>query len=132
MLVARTCQLYPNATASTLVQKFFLVFSLWTWPSPVLLKHPDNDGFRFPVWNPCVNVSDSYHLMPVITPAYPQQNSTYNVSESSKKVIMMEINRGKSTIDEIMLGRASWDSLYEPPSFFSRQVFFMYLINLTF
>ena len=27
MLVARTCQLYPNAIASTLVQKFFLVFS---------------------------------------------------------------------------------------------------------
>ncbi|XP_060244118.1 poly(A) polymerase alpha isoform X7 [Meriones unguiculatus] len=29
MLVARTCQLYPNAIASTLVHKFFLVFSKW-------------------------------------------------------------------------------------------------------
>ncbi|RXN16713.1 poly(A) polymerase type 3-like isoform X4 [Labeo rohita] len=29
MLVARTCQLYPNAVASTLVHKFFLVFSKW-------------------------------------------------------------------------------------------------------
>lgn len=29
MLVARTCQLYPNAVASTLVYKFFLVFSKW-------------------------------------------------------------------------------------------------------
>lgn len=29
MLVARTCQLYPNAAPSTLVQKFFLVFSKW-------------------------------------------------------------------------------------------------------
>ncbi|XP_068088511.1 poly(A) polymerase gamma isoform X2 [Hyperolius riggenbachi] len=29
MLVARTCQLYPNAAASTLVHKFFLVFSKW-------------------------------------------------------------------------------------------------------
>uniref|UniRef100_U3IGX9 polynucleotide adenylyltransferase n=3 Tax=Anas platyrhynchos TaxID=8839 RepID=U3IGX9_ANAPP len=29
MLVARTCQLYPNALASTLVNKFFLVFSKW-------------------------------------------------------------------------------------------------------
>uniref|UniRef100_A0A671EZX9 polynucleotide adenylyltransferase n=1 Tax=Rhinolophus ferrumequinum TaxID=59479 RepID=A0A671EZX9_RHIFE len=38
MLVARTCQLYPNAVASTLVRKFFLVFSEWEWPNPVLLK----------------------------------------------------------------------------------------------
>ncbi|KAB0380869.1 hypothetical protein FD755_008653, partial [Muntiacus reevesi] len=29
MLIARTCQLYSNAVASTLVHKFFLVFSKW-------------------------------------------------------------------------------------------------------
>ena len=29
MLVARTCQLYPNAAPSTLVNKFFLVFTQW-------------------------------------------------------------------------------------------------------
>ena len=29
MLVARTCQLYPNAIVSTLVHKFFWVFSKW-------------------------------------------------------------------------------------------------------
>ncbi|XP_077189258.1 poly(A) polymerase gamma isoform X7 [Paroedura picta] len=29
MLVARVCQLYPNALASTLVHKFFLIFSKW-------------------------------------------------------------------------------------------------------
>lgn len=35
MLVARTCQLYPNAVAATLVHKFFLVFSKW-WASTPL------------------------------------------------------------------------------------------------
>lgn len=29
MLVARVCQLYPNAAPAVLVQKFFLVFSKW-------------------------------------------------------------------------------------------------------
>ena len=29
MLVARTCQLYPNAVGATIVQKFFLVFNQW-------------------------------------------------------------------------------------------------------
>ncbi|XP_013119351.2 poly(A) polymerase type 3 [Stomoxys calcitrans] len=128
MLVARTCQLYPNATASTLVHKFFLVFSRWKWPHPVLLKHPDNVNLRFPVWDPRVNASDRYHLMPIITPAYPQQNSTFNVSESTKKVILMEFNRGMTTTDEIMLGRASWDRLFEAPSFFYRYRHFIVLL----
>ena len=30
MLVARTCQLYPNAAASTVVHKFFFVFEKWS------------------------------------------------------------------------------------------------------
>ena len=29
MLVARTCQLYPNAVAGVIIQKFFFVFSTW-------------------------------------------------------------------------------------------------------
>ena len=29
MLVARVCQLYPNAVASTLVDRFFFVYSKW-------------------------------------------------------------------------------------------------------
>lgn len=29
MLVARTCQLYPNAASSTIVLKFFFVFEKW-------------------------------------------------------------------------------------------------------
>jgi hypothetical protein len=54
MLVARTCQLYPNAVAATLVHKFFLVFSQWKWPQPVLLKQPDTVNLGFPVWDPRV------------------------------------------------------------------------------
>lgn len=57
MLVARTCQLYPNAVAATLVHKFFLVFSQWKWPQPVLLKQPENVGLGFPVWDPRVSHS---------------------------------------------------------------------------
>lgn len=95
MLVARTCQLYPNALPATLVHKFFLVFSQWKWPQPVLLKQPAAVNLGFPVWDPRVNVSDRFHLMPIITPAYPQQNSTFNVSASTRTVIMEEFRLGK-------------------------------------
>uniref|UniRef100_A0A2K6M9Z8 polynucleotide adenylyltransferase n=1 Tax=Rhinopithecus bieti TaxID=61621 RepID=A0A2K6M9Z8_RHIBE len=105
MLVARTCQLYPNAAASTLVHKFFLVFSKWEWPNPVLLKQPEESNLNLPVWDPRVNPSDRYHLMPIITPAYPQQNSTYNVSTSTRTVMVEEFKQGLAVTDEILQGR---------------------------
>lgn len=128
MLVARTCQLYPNAVAATLVHKFFLVFSRWKWPHPILLKQPDAVNLGFPVWDPRVNVSDRYHLMPIITPAYPQQNSTFNVSASTKKVICQEFVRGMEITDQIMQAKAKWDLLFQAPSFFYRYNHFLVLL----
>ncbi|KAJ7411622.1 hypothetical protein WISP_102115 [Willisornis vidua] len=120
MLVARTCQLYPNAIASTLVHKFFLVFSKWEWPNPVLLKQPEECNLNLPVWDPRVNPSDRYHLMPIITPAYPQQNSTYNVSVSTRMVMVEEFKQGLAITDEILLSKAEWSKLFEAPNFFQK------------
>uniref|UniRef100_A0A8C7MZE0 polynucleotide adenylyltransferase n=1 Tax=Oncorhynchus kisutch TaxID=8019 RepID=A0A8C7MZE0_ONCKI len=120
MLVARTCQLYPNAVASTLVHKFFLVFSKWEWPNPVLLKQPEDCNLNLPVWDPRVTPSDRYHLMPIITPAYPQQNSTYNVSASTRAVMVDEFKQGLAITDEILQSKAEWSKLFEAPNFFQK------------
>uniref|UniRef100_A0A0A9X053 Poly(A) polymerase n=1 Tax=Lygus hesperus TaxID=30085 RepID=A0A0A9X053_LYGHE len=128
MLVARTCQLYPNAVAATLVHKFFLVFSQWKWPQPVLLKQPDNVNLGFPVWDPRVTVADRYHLMPIITPVYPQQNSTFNVSTSTRTIMQDAFNEGLAITDDILLGKAPWDKLFEIPVFFTKYKHFIVLI----
>ncbi|WAR19443.1 PAPOG-like protein [Mya arenaria] len=55
MLVARVCQLYPNADPSTLLQKFFMVYSKWEWPQPVLLTELSQENkLNFAVWDPRV------------------------------------------------------------------------------
>ncbi|XP_023603687.1 ras-associating and dilute domain-containing protein, partial [Myotis lucifugus] len=128
MLVARTCQLYPNAVASTLVRKFFLVFSEWEWPNPVLLKEPEEQNLNLPVWDPRVNPSDRYHLMPIITPAYPQQNSTYNVSVSTRMVMIEEFKQGLAITHEILLSKAEWSKLFEAPSFFQKYKHYIVLL----
>ncbi|XP_024097062.2 poly(A) polymerase beta [Pongo abelii] len=128
MLVARTCQLYPNAVASTLVRKFFLVFSEWEWPNPVLLKEPEERNLNLPVWDPRVNPSDRYHLMPIITPAYPQQNSTYNVSISTRMVMIEEFKQGLAITHEILLSKAEWSKLFEAPSFFQKYKHYIILL----
>ncbi|PIK60121.1 putative poly(A) polymerase gamma [Apostichopus japonicus] len=120
MLVARTCQLYPNVAASTLVNKFFLVFTQWAWPQPVLLKQPKavND-LNVPVWDPRVNIQDRFHLLPIITPAYPQQNSTYNVT-SYQSVMEQELKEGLGVTQEILQGKATWEKLFIPSNFFQK------------
>ncbi|XP_033625951.1 poly(A) polymerase beta-like [Asterias rubens] len=121
MLVARTCQLYPNVAPSTLVHKFFLVFTQWVWPQPVLLKQPKTGtDLTFPVWDPRVNVSDRFHLMPIITPAFPQQNSTYNVTQSTKFIMEQEMKEGLSVTQQIIHGKATWDKLFEATNFFQK------------
>lgn len=128
MLVARTCQLYPNATASTLVEKFFLVFSKWTWPAPVYLKQPYDAKLGFKVWDPRVNVQDRFHLMPIITPAYPQQNSTFNTSQSTRAVMVEEFKSGLQITEDIMLGKVTWDRLFQPPNFFMKYRHYLVVI----
>lgn len=104
MLVAKTCQLYPLAPAATIVQKFFLVFQQWPWNRPVELRKSQEDMFDFglPVWNPNVNPGDAYHMMPIITPCYPQQNSTFNVTASTLSIMMNEFKRGNEVCKRIM------------------------------
>lgn len=72
------------------------------------------------VWDPRTSVADRYHQMPIITPAYPQQNSTFNVSASTKRVIQQEFERGYKITEEIMTGKASWAKLFAEPNFFSK------------
>ncbi|XP_071963960.1 poly(A) polymerase beta-like [Antedon mediterranea] len=119
MLVARTCQLYPNAAAATIVHKFFLVFTKWKWPQPVFLKQPSQENeLAFQVWDPRINVTDRFHLMPIITPAYPQQNSTYNVTQSTKTVMEQELKKSLEITEEIVKNKVSWEKLFEPTNFF--------------
>lgn len=54
MLVARVCQLYPQATGSVIVGKFFRIMNKWAWPQPVLLKAIEDGPLQIKVWNPKV------------------------------------------------------------------------------
>jgi len=127
MLVARVCQLYPNADPSTLVSKFFLIFLKWEWPQPVLLKKPEEAGLGYPMWDPRQNISDRFHLMPIITPAYPQQNSTFNVSRSTLEVMKDEMSKSLEICEEIIQGKTTWDKLFESPNFFGKYRHFIVL-----
>jgi poly(A) polymerase len=83
------------------------------------------------VWDPRVRISDRYHLMPIITPAYPEQNSTYNVTQSTKLAITYEFKEALAVMIEIMSGKAAWPKLFEEINFFSRYKHFLSLLCIT-
>ncbi|GAA51116.1 poly(A) polymerase, partial [Clonorchis sinensis] len=94
ILVSRICQLYPYASPSMLVYLFFKIFSQWPWPKPVRLRESEYiPSLCLPVWDPRLNLMDQYHLMPILTPSYPSQNSAYNVQRSNRIILERELKQ---------------------------------------
>ncbi|KAK1640263.1 Poly(A) polymerase central domain-containing protein [Colletotrichum phormii] len=120
MLVARVCQLYPKAASSVIVNKFFHIMRRWPWPQPVLLKHVEPGPLQVRVWNPKLYKGDQFHLMPVITPAYPSMCATYNITRSAMTVISQELSRGCDITDNIMMGKSPWSDLFVKHTFFTK------------
>jgi poly(A) polymerase len=56
ILVARICQLYPNAVSAVIVTKMFKIFAEWRWPLPIYLKQIEEGDGSHKVWNPKVIV----------------------------------------------------------------------------
>ncbi|XP_049397781.1 nuclear poly(A) polymerase 4 isoform X5 [Solanum stenotomum] len=118
LLVARICQFYPNAIPSMLVSRFFRVYTQWRWPNPVMLCPIEEDELGFLVWDPRKNPKDRTHHMPIITPAYPCMNSSYNVSPSTLRVMMDQFQIGNKICEDVELNKAQWPALFEHYFFF--------------
>ena len=119
MMVARVCQLYPKAAAPLIVQKFFFVMHKWQWPQAVVLQKRETSSLNLREWDPTTNRGDKFHAMPVITPAYPCMNSTHNIGQSQKMVILREFKRGEEIMNDIYSGKKQWKELFVRHRFFS-------------
>ncbi|CAO3649806.1 unnamed protein product [Cunninghamella blakesleeana] len=118
MLVARICQLYPNACPSSLVHRFFVIMSQWKWPQPVLLKQLEDGPLQVRVWNPKLYPSDRNHKMPIITPAYPSMCATHNVTNSTRTIMIREFDLAAKIVGETMKGNKQWADLFTKSDFF--------------
>lgn len=120
ILVAFTCQLYPNQTAAVLLQKFFFILMKWKWPNPITINEPPDPGYSgIKVWDATAAWRE---VMPILTPAYPVQNSSYSVSRSTLSIMQMEFERGYNLTNQAIAcgGPEAWAQLFEPSDFFLR------------
>lgn len=133
-----------------IVRKFFRIINKWAWPQPVLLKPIEDGILQMKVWNPKVCMhhgfmpmiwmptctdfvqiyhSDRFHLMPIITPAYPSMCATHNISVSTKTTLLQELQRGGDIIDKVFMKQLSWNDLFTRHTFFTRD--FKYYLGIT-
>lgn len=130
ILVACVCQLYPNSSPSYLLARFFRVFTMWDWPEPVMLNRIQQPGplleGEWDVWSKEVY---PYHLMPIITPAFPAMNSSVSVSMHTFRVIQEEIKRGNEIIMPAIakdVHNMKWEKLFEPSDFFIKYSYYFH------
>ncbi|CUM68287.1 uncharacterized protein PRCAT00006009001 [Priceomyces carsonii] len=128
MLVARICQLYPNAVSAVIIEKFFHIYSQWSWPQPVLLKQIEDGPLQVRVWNPRLYPHDRQHRMPVITPAYPSMCATHNITSSTQKIILEEFKRGTDIMNQISINKKTWGDLLERHKFFFKYKFYLCIV----
>lgn len=113
ILVAKVCQMFPRLKPNKLIKRFFEVYSSWDWSNePVLLNEIKKEvGFNcaIPVWP-----NDSAKsLISIITPAFPAMNSTYNVSETTKRVLLKEFEFFKTFTNLISQANANTKDIFK-------------------
>ncbi|KAG2217981.1 hypothetical protein INT45_006235, partial [Circinella minor] len=130
LMVARVCQLYPNACASTVASKVFSIMVNWQWPHPVVLRESLEGPHLSSIqsWNPKRNPIDKTHKMPIITPAYPTMCSTHNMTNSTFRIVIGECKRAAQIMDKIMVGSLPWDALFEDHSFFKNYRHYLQIV----
>jgi len=132
ILVARVCQLYPYYTSAALVKRFFRVYDRWNWKNPVVIcpiREQSNVAglMAFKIWNPKQYPQDRMHLMPIITPAFPSMNSTHNVTETTKRIILDEFSRACKVVEQVEQSSAEWRDVYRALPFFSMHKYYLHI-----
>ncbi|QQP49592.1 Poly(A) polymerase gamma, partial [Caligus rogercresseyi] len=112
VLVAKTCIMHPEVMEPE---------RMWNWPEPVMLCPLEDDvenpsDYSMQSWNPKKNPAERFHVtrvMPIITPTYPHLNSTFNVTQSTLKLIQDKMSTAVNTSSQILEGHDKWDSLFK-------------------
>lgn len=121
ILVAKICQLFPNYKPNKLLCMFFKVYSEWDFAkNPIMLNEIIKDiGFKvdLEVFNP----DTAKYTVAIVTPAFPAMNSTHNVSETTKRVLINEFNFSKKLTELINNDKKlPWKALFSKLNIFEK------------
>lgn len=121
VMVAKVCQLYPNLCPVGLMERFFFLYHMFPWSEiPILVETiEDNAELDFLTRGKIYFKKEDLELprgnkrtQLVISPAFPQMNTTYNVSDSQLKIIESSLREAFKVITFIEKGELEWEDLF--------------------
>ncbi len=109
IMLAKLCQLpgggdQRRKTAEELVSEFFAVYSAWNWDEEAVTLTSEK----------AVSALDA---MTVLTPTTPVQNTMFNATKSSRKILVSEM---AAAIQVAESDSPDWNALFRPVEFRSR------------
>ncbi len=135
ILVAKICQLYPNLAPNRLLEKLFDTYCHWNWKLPILLCEMKEPKGILPLknWNPKSCEGEQPHLMPIITPAYPCVNCTFNVSNTTREIVLKEMARAGRQVHKINQHQPgyNWISFFKGYDFFKEYIHYLRIDAVT-
>ncbi|KAI5181819.1 poly(A) polymerase [Nematocida sp. AWRm80] len=124
LCVAKICQMFPEMGPFGIIAKFFMTFSKWNWPQPVIIKEVPDCNYNLKIWDPKTNPAHKNDKMPIITPVYPPICATRNITVSTLTMIKRDMIRCSNIFDSLLAEKISIPeaigALCEPTDFFSR------------
>lgn len=124
VMVARVCQVFPASLPNALVRFFFLFYRQWlgkqSTVSPLFITEkikPEPSPRIHGMWETWDNHRDSCKedLLPVLNPAYPHNNTCYNVGRSGRDHFYREIVRANAILQQQQApgtAMTHWDDLW--------------------
>jgi poly(A) polymerase len=126
VMVARVCQVFPASLPNALVRFFFLFYRQWlgkqTTVSPLFITErlkpdpPPRIHGMWDTWDPQRDACKE-DLLPVLNPAYPHNNTCYNVGRSGRDHFYREIVRANAILQQQQapgIAMTKWDDLWPP------------------
>jgi len=121
ILAAFCCKLHPKGTPASILHKFFFWMKQWSWPKPLHIRSVQTEleaRLGHKNWDAWTSPND---MMPILTPAFPCFNSSFNVCWSTLKTMKDEFDRGFTHANLAMKDpQYGWQRLFETSDFFIR------------
>ncbi|KAF7639218.1 PAP_central domain-containing protein, partial [Meloidogyne graminicola] len=142
IMVSKICLIYPSANLPFLLQQFFLIYSTWTWPIPLITGSLQNIDNPF-----CTNLVKSWNLtninpkdpkksedkMPVMSSLLPHYNVAFKVNEFTKQKIIEQMREafnlfGKNSLKEIQSNNFWSEELFKELNYIDQYKYFIIII----
>jgi poly(A) polymerase len=118
ILIAKIAQMYPNYGPSKIIERFFFIYQFFPWDEIPLRVMPEKPNLE--LIEPLKNSKGYFKkddpnstqatkkLLNIITPAFPEMNCAFSITESQEKIVTKAIGESFKVVRLIQENELQW------------------------